>query len=85
MVHRFAGFQLDRQRAELRGPDSEVVRLRPKTFAMLALFTANSGRVLTKQELMDAVCSRTSMSARTTACFNVSGRSGQPLATISAK
>ena len=55
MVHRFAGFQLDRQRAELRGPDGEIIRLRPKTLAMLALFTANSGRILSKQELMDAV------------------------------
>ena len=55
MTHRFAGFQLDRQRAELRGPDGEVIKLRPKTLAMLALFTANAGRVLSKQELMDAV------------------------------
>lgn len=52
---RFAGFELDDQRAELRGPDGEVVRLRPKPFAMLAMFVANAGRVLSKQELMQAV------------------------------
>jgi len=55
MLLRFAGFELDRQRSELRGPGGEAIRLRPKTFAMLELFAANAGRVLTKQELMDAV------------------------------
>ena len=52
---RFTGFALDPERAELRGPDGEVVKLRPKTFEMLSLFVANSGRVLGKQQLMDAV------------------------------
>ena len=52
---RFAGFELDRQRAELRKPDGEAIKLRPKTLAMLALFAANPGRVLSKQELMEAV------------------------------
>jgi DNA-binding winged helix-turn-helix (wHTH) protein len=51
----FSGFELDRARGELRGPDGETVKLRPKTFSMLALFTANAGRVVSKQELMDAV------------------------------
>ena len=55
MVLRFSGFELDRPRAELRGLDGEVIKLRPKTFAMLSLFAANAGRVLSKQELMDAV------------------------------
>jgi DNA-binding winged helix-turn-helix (wHTH) protein/TolB-like protein len=55
MVLCFAGFELDRPRAELRGPNGEAIKLRPKTFAMLELFAANAGRVLTKQELMDAV------------------------------
>jgi DNA-binding winged helix-turn-helix (wHTH) protein len=55
MVLRFAGFELDRPRAELRGPGGEAIKLRPKTFAMLELFVANAGRVLSKQELMDAV------------------------------
>jgi DNA-binding winged helix-turn-helix (wHTH) protein/tetratricopeptide (TPR) repeat protein len=54
-VLRFAGFALDRDRAELRGPDGEAVRIRPKTFDMLSLLAANAGRVLSKQQLMDAV------------------------------
>jgi DNA-binding winged helix-turn-helix (wHTH) protein/TolB-like protein/Tfp pilus assembly protein PilF len=55
MVFRFAGFELDQQRAELRGPDGVAIKLRPKTFEMLRLFAANAGRVLSKQELMEAV------------------------------
>jgi len=54
-VLRFAGFELDEQRAELCGPDGEVIRLRPKPFAMLQVFVANAGRTLSKQELMQAV------------------------------
>jgi DNA-binding winged helix-turn-helix (wHTH) protein/tetratricopeptide (TPR) repeat protein len=54
-VVRFAGFELDPQRAELRGQDGEAIKLRPKTFDMLTLFSANAGRVLSKQELMEAV------------------------------
>jgi DNA-binding winged helix-turn-helix (wHTH) protein/tetratricopeptide (TPR) repeat protein len=54
-VLRFAGFELDRARIELRGPDGEAIKLRPQTFAMLTLFTANAGRALSKQELMEAV------------------------------
>jgi DNA-binding winged helix-turn-helix (wHTH) protein/tetratricopeptide (TPR) repeat protein/TolB-like protein len=54
-VFRFAGFELDQERAELRGPDGAAIKLRPKTFEMLRLFAANAGRVLSKQELMDAV------------------------------
>ena len=54
-LFRFAGFELDEERAELRGPDGAPTRLRPKTFEMLRLFAANPGRVLSKQELMEAV------------------------------
>lgn len=54
-VFRFAGFELDQRRAELRGPDGGVIKLRPKTFEMLRLFTANAGRVLRKHELMETV------------------------------
>lgn len=52
---RFAGFELDQQRATLRGPDGAAIKLRPKTFEMLRLFAANAGRILSKQELMEAV------------------------------
>jgi DNA-binding winged helix-turn-helix (wHTH) protein/tetratricopeptide (TPR) repeat protein/TolB-like protein len=54
-VLRFAGFELDQQRAELRGADGETIRLRPKPFAMLHALAANSGRIVSKQELMEAV------------------------------
>lgn len=54
-MFRFADYELDQQRAELRGPDGGVVRLRPKAFEMLQLFAANAGRVLSKQELIEAV------------------------------
>ncbi|MGV7213839.1 winged helix-turn-helix domain-containing protein [Bradyrhizobium sp. UFLA05-112] len=52
---RFAGFELDRPRAELRGADGVAIKLRPKTFEMLRLFATSGGRVLSKQELMEAV------------------------------
>ncbi|MEP9380215.1 tetratricopeptide repeat protein [Aquabacter sp. CN5-332] len=55
MVFRFASFELDEQRAELRGADGAAIKLRPKTFEMLRLFAGNAGRVLSKQELMEAV------------------------------
>jgi DNA-binding winged helix-turn-helix (wHTH) protein/tetratricopeptide (TPR) repeat protein len=54
-VLRFAGFELDQRRAELRGRDGAPIRLRPKTFLMLHALAANAGRVVGKQELMDAV------------------------------
>lgn len=52
---RFSGFELDPERAELRRPDGETIKLRPKALEMLRLFTANAGRVLSKQQLMEAV------------------------------
>lgn len=52
---RFAGFELDLQRAELRGADGTPIKLRPKAFEMLRLFATSGGRVLSKQELMEAV------------------------------
>ena len=52
---RFSGFELDSERAELRAPDGETIRLRPKTLEILRLLAGNSGRVLSKQQLMEAV------------------------------
>lgn len=52
---RFSGFELDQERAELRRPDGETIKLRPKTLEMLRLFAANAGRVLSKQQLMETV------------------------------
>lgn len=51
----FAGFRLDQQCADLRGPDGQAIKIRPKTFDMLRLFAENAGRVLSKQELMETV------------------------------
>lgn len=52
---RFSGFELDPERAELRRPDGNTIKLRPKALEMLRLFAANAGRVLSKQQLMEAV------------------------------
>src|SRR6185312_3143554 len=55
MLLRFAGFELDPRRAELRTSGGEVVKLRPKNFEMLALLVADPGRIFSKQELMETV------------------------------
>ena len=52
---RFSGFELDPERAELRRPDGGTIRLRPKTLELLRLLAKNAGRVLSKQQLMEAV------------------------------
>ena len=51
---RFSGFELDSERAELRTPDGGTIRLRPKTLEILRLLAGNAGRVLSKQQLMEA-------------------------------
>lgn len=51
---RFSGFELDSERAELRRPDGETVKLRPKTLEILRLLAGNAGHVLSKQQLMEA-------------------------------
>ncbi|MDI1265310.1 MAG: tetratricopeptide repeat protein [bacterium] len=55
MLLRFSGYELDPERAELRRPDGEMTKLRPKTLEMLRLFATNAGQVLSKQQLMEAV------------------------------
>lgn len=52
---RFAGFELDLDRAELRTADGAALKLRPKTFALLHMFATNANRLLTKQELMTSI------------------------------
>ena len=47
IVLRFAGFELDLPRAELRGPDGNAIRLRPKALGLLNLLAGNAGRVVT--------------------------------------
>lgn len=51
----FCGCRLDLDRAELHRPDGGVVKLRRKTFEILRLLVQNAGRVVRKQELMEAV------------------------------
>jgi DNA-binding winged helix-turn-helix (wHTH) protein/tetratricopeptide (TPR) repeat protein len=55
MLLRFAGFELDPRRAELRTSGGEVTKLRPKNFEMLARLAAHPGRIFSKQELMETV------------------------------
>ncbi|HVX78476.1 MAG TPA: winged helix-turn-helix domain-containing protein [Bradyrhizobium sp.] len=52
---RFAGYELDPQRGELRGRDGEAIKLRPKSFAMLQLLATSGRRVVSKQELIEAI------------------------------
>ena len=54
----FHGFVLDPARETLAGPEGEVA-LRPKSFAVLSYLLAHAGRVCTKEELLDAVWSKT--------------------------
>ena len=51
----FAGFELDEQRAELRGPDGAPIKLRRKSFDLLLLLATNSGRIVDKPDLMAVV------------------------------
>ncbi len=54
-MFRFAGFELDPPRAELRGPDGAPIKLRPKTYSLLLLLLENTGRVVGKQEVIDTL------------------------------
>ena len=53
-VLHFAGFVVDLDRGELR-VGGAAVSLRPKTFALLAYLAGQPGRLLTKDELIEAV------------------------------
>jgi len=54
-VVEFSGFRLDRGRRRLTGPDGDAVALTSKAFDTLSYLVANPGRVVDKQELLDAV------------------------------
>ncbi|MDX1480270.1 MAG: winged helix-turn-helix domain-containing protein [Woeseiaceae bacterium] len=53
-VFRFGDFELDLRHAHLRRGDEEI-ELRPQSFEVLRLLVANAGRLISKQELHDAV------------------------------
>lgn len=50
----FSGFTLDPERGELRDPNGELTRLRPRAFELLRFLVANQRRLLSKNELMEA-------------------------------
>lgn len=52
MIYRFGDHRLDRDRAELLGPDGAVA-LEPKAFALLCLLVENHDRVVSKDEMID--------------------------------
>lgn len=54
-VLRFAGFEFDLRRGELRGPDGAAIALRPKADALLRQFLAEPGRLLGRETLMAAL------------------------------
>ena len=51
----FAGFRLDLARAVLIGADGGDIPLRPKTFALLHYMLAHVGRVVPREELLEAI------------------------------
>jgi TolB-like protein/Flp pilus assembly protein TadD len=51
----FEGFVFDPLRGALFGPDGAQIALRPKTYAALQYFLANRGRLVGRNELLDAV------------------------------
>src|SRR6266576_1660482 len=53
-VLRFAGFTLDLRRGCLRADDREM-ELRPKSFAVLKYLVENAGRLVAKDELINAI------------------------------
>jgi TolB-like protein/DNA-binding winged helix-turn-helix (wHTH) protein len=53
----FAGFTLDPARQVLQGPHGEI-RLRPKSYALLLYLVHHQGRLVTRQELHDALWGR---------------------------
>jgi TolB-like protein/cytochrome c-type biogenesis protein CcmH/NrfG len=51
----FGDFVFDAARAELRGPGGAVVALRPKTRALLGFLISRSGRVVSREAILEAV------------------------------
>lgn len=54
-VLRFAGWTLDLMRRELTRPDAQVVGLSSGEFAMLRVFVERAGRLLSRDQLLEAV------------------------------
>ena len=56
-VYRFGGLSLDLARGALLTVGGEVIPLRPKSFALLALFVANAGKLLSRDAINQAIWS----------------------------
>src|ERR1700733_4357177 len=54
-IYRFDRFTLDLVRGMLLAEDGSELSLRPKSFAMLYHFVVNAGRLVDRDELMQAV------------------------------
>ena len=54
-VLRFAGFEFDLARSELKGADGASIALRPKAEVLLRHFLSNPGRLFAREELMDVL------------------------------
>jgi DNA-binding winged helix-turn-helix (wHTH) protein len=54
-VVEFSGFQLERARRRLLGPDGAPIALKPRMFDTLVFFLAHPGEVLDKRAILDAV------------------------------
>ncbi|MEO6742882.1 MAG: winged helix-turn-helix domain-containing protein [Caldimonas sp.] len=52
---RFAGFEFDLLRSELKGADGAPITLRPKAEVLLRHFLTDPGRLFAREELMDAL------------------------------
>ncbi|TPW28960.1 response regulator [Pararhizobium mangrovi] len=56
--YRFVGFTLDPGRYVLLAPDGEPVELTPAEFALLEVFVRHAGRLLSRDQLLDATQGR---------------------------
>lgn len=52
---RFDRYRLDTRRGSVFGPDDVELKLRAKTFELLRFFLAHAGRLVSREQLMDAV------------------------------
>jgi DNA-binding winged helix-turn-helix (wHTH) protein len=58
--YEFGAFALDPERGALRGPDGEI-RLRHKSFQLLLYLVRNPGRLLSREELFNAIWGNTAV------------------------
>src|SRR5688572_21667577 len=54
-IYEFEGFRLDAEKRVLFSPDGSAIPLMPKAYETLSYLVENAGRVIEKDELMQAV------------------------------